>query len=59
MSEIRVSNSKLYSMLVARGYEVIITKHNDSKFVSFQGKYVKPYDLTFSYSLGWSEYEIK
>ena len=55
----KVSNAELYAMLVRRGYEVVVIQDGDTQRAQFQGKYSKPYMVTHSYSMDWSDGEIK
>ena len=57
-----ISNSKLYDMLVERGYTVDIKEEDNSKVVRFNGKYAtkkKKKKIQAWYSLDWSNEDIK
>lgn len=55
-----MSNKELLSMLEKHGYEIIIEKKENTKYVKFNGKYSKePYIVSHQYSDEFSDYDIK
>lgn len=55
-----ISREELLSMLEKQGYEIIIEKKENTKYVKFNGKYSKePYIVPHQYSDEFSDYDIK
>lgn len=54
-----MTRAQIVNGMAAKGYEIKVYTEGDSKKVIFQGKYGLPYKLGNSYSLEWSDWEIK